>query len=106
VGNNKRYYNENFKVFNVLTRTGAKQFQTIQEVYDTVKTFNGNYHSLNDLGVEWTNYTIIVGEFRLTDVWASLAEASLICDGLNAGLNKPIFKIKENIFLESFLMKE
>jgi len=108
VNNIKRYYNENFRVFNVLTRTGARQFNTIQEVYDTVKTFNGSYNSLNDLGVEWINYTITVGDFRLTDVWSSLEEASLICEGLNTGLNIKIFKIKENITLDTqaFLMKE
>lgn len=108
VNNIKRYYNENFRVFNVLTRTGAKQFDTIQEIYDLVKTFNSDYYSLTDLGIEWLNYTITVGGFRLTDVWSSLEEVKLVCEGLNTGLNIKVFKIKENITLDTqgFLMKE
>lgn len=103
--NTKQYFNRNYRTYSLI-KTDATQFNTIQEVYDTVKTFNGSYDLLNDLGVEWVNYTITVRGFRLTDVWPSFKEASLICDGLNAGLNIPIFKIKENISLESFFMKD
>ena len=107
INNSKQYYNKDSRTYS-FGKTDATQFNTIREVYDIVKTFNGSYDLLNDLGVEYINYTIIVESFRLADVWSSLEEAKIICEGLNTGLNIPIFKIKENIFLDTqaFLMKE
>jgi hypothetical protein len=89
-------------------RKEAAQFKTMAEVYDIVKRMEGNYDSLYNLGIEWIDYTIIVGDYRLADTWYSSEEAELICEGLNTGLNIKVFKIKENIFLDtqSFLMKE
>lgn len=104
ITNTKRYYSAG--KFDKFAKADATQFKNIEEIYELVKTLNVNYDSLCDLGVEWVKYIITVKDQRLANTWFSLEEASKVRDELNDGLNKPIFEIEEDIFLDTFLIKE
>lgn len=99
----KRYYNNNLG--NFIDRERASQYESMKQIYSTVKGLNVKYDELNDLGVEHVNYKIEVingnKTYLLSGEWLFFGIARVICSDLNEGLNKNIFHIKEEVFLET-----
>lgn len=94
---NKLYYNKETAIFEA--KNTATEFNNIFEINTLVKGI-GTYHDLTNLGTEHIYYKIYIQEFTLDCIWSTSKEAERVCEKLNEGLNKQVFKVQEIVYDE------